>query len=125
MAIKFNSQMLLNDKPLPVKVCVAKGFIERLKGLLFTKSLSPGHGMYIKPCSEVHSFGMAYALDVVFLDDQLKVIKLDVLPKHSIRMCRGAKSVIELPECSINELGIKLGDHFSFCSELELEEILT
>lgn len=125
MAIKFHSQLILNGMPLPIKICLAVGFVERLRGLLFTDSLYPGHGMYFKPCSEVHSFGMAYALDVLFLDSQEKVINLDVLPKHNMRRCRGAKSVVELSEGSIERLGIKLGDTVSFSSALEFEEILT
>lgn len=125
MAIKFNCQMLHNEKPLPIQLCVAAGFVERLRGLLFTENLSPNHGMYIKPCSEVHSFGMAYALDVVFLDSESKVIKLDVLPKRSMRRCRRARSVIELSKGSVEKLGFKLGDHLSFCSELEFEEVLS
>ncbi|MEE9334677.1 MAG: DUF192 domain-containing protein [Granulosicoccaceae bacterium] len=125
MAIKFNSRILLNDKPLAVELCVAAGFVARLRGLLFTDSLSPNHGMYIKSCSEVHSFGMAYPLDIVFLDNESKIIRVDILPRHSMRRCRDATAVIELSEGSVEILGMKLGDLLSFCSQSEFEEVLS
>ncbi len=125
MAIEFNEKVKINGNPIPVELYVASGFFERLKGLLLTESLSPKQGMYIKPCSEVHSFGMAYALDIVFLDKKSNVIKLVGLPKRSVRRCRSAAAVIELSEGNIEKLGIKIGDQLSFCSELEIEGVLS
>lgn len=125
MANKHNSQMMLNNTPLPVEIIVATSFLQRLKGLLFTESLSECYGMYIKPCSKVHSFGMAYALDIVFLNDKSNVVQLDNLQIHRIRSCRGAKAVIELSQGSIEQHGIKLGDHLSFCSDVEYEGVLS
>ena len=125
MVNKINNQMMINNTPLPVELIVAKGFLQRLKGLLFTESLSEYHGLYIKPCSMVHSFGMAYPLDLVFLNDESKVVKLDNLQTRSIQCCRGATAVIELSQGGIEQHGIKLGDHLSFGSEVEYEGVLS
>ena len=48
----------------------------RLRGLLGTKRLEPGEGLWIKPSNQIHMFGMPYALDLVFLDDAGRVLRL-------------------------------------------------
>ena len=116
MAIKFDRQMLVNDQRLPVNLCVASGFFQRLRGLLFTDSLKKDQGMYIKPCSDVHSIGMAYPLDIVFIDKESKVIKLAKLPTRSMQSCRGAAGVVELPEGSIESFGIRHCDTITYVS---------
>lgn len=114
MAIEFNRPMLLNQKRMPVDLCIATGFFQRLRGLLFTGTLNKNHGMYIKPCSDVHSIGMTYPLDVVFFDKESKVIKLANLPTRSMQRCKGAAGVVELPEGSIKRLGIQLSDLITY-----------
>ncbi len=114
MAINFDKPMLLNQKPLPVNLCVATGFFQRLRGLLFTDTLNNNQGLYIKPCRDVHSIGMAYSLDVVFLDKDSRVIKLAKLPVRSMQRCQSAAGVVELPEGSIKQLGIQLSDRITY-----------
>jgi uncharacterized membrane protein (UPF0127 family) len=46
----------------------------RLRGLLGTSGLAPGEGLWIRPCRQVHMFGMRYPIDVVFLDERLGVV---------------------------------------------------
>ena len=46
----------------------------RLRGLLGTSGLAAGDGLWIRPCRQVHMFGMRYPIDVLFLDDGLGVV---------------------------------------------------
>ena len=46
----------------------------RLRGLLGTSELVPGDGLWIRPCRQVHMFGMRYPIDVVFLDERFDVV---------------------------------------------------
>src|SRR5215210_694276 len=47
---------------------VAASSWRRMRGLLGRPPLRPGQGLLIVPCRGVHSFGMAYSIDVVHLD---------------------------------------------------------
>ena len=47
----------------------------RLRGLLGTKRLDPGHGLWLRPCRQIHMFGMRYAVDAVFLDEHQRVVR--------------------------------------------------
>jgi uncharacterized membrane protein (UPF0127 family) len=42
----------------------------RLRGLLFRAPLGPKEGLLILPCQGVHTFGMRYPIDVVYVDRQ-------------------------------------------------------
>ncbi|MFA5139359.1 MAG: DUF192 domain-containing protein [Elusimicrobiota bacterium] len=48
----------------------------RAKGLLGRESLAQDEGMWIVPCSMVHTFFMRFAIDVVFLDRENKVLRV-------------------------------------------------
>jgi len=43
-------------------------FWERMIGLLGRRALPAGHGLLIVPCGAVHTLGMRFAIDLVFLD---------------------------------------------------------
>jgi uncharacterized membrane protein (UPF0127 family) len=80
----------------------------RLRGLLGTRSLEAGEGLWIKPCRQVHMFGMRYAIDVVFLDKELRVVgTVSALAPNKIspKVSR-AESVLELPVGSIERTGL-------------------
>src|SRR5262249_50075920 len=70
----------------------------RLRGLLGTKRLEPGEGLWIKPSNQIHMFGMRYAIDVVFLDDGGRVLRLvhGLSPNRVSPRVAGATSVLEL-----------------------------
>lgn len=41
--------------------------LERMRGLLSRPPLQDGEGMLLAPCASVHTFGMRYPIDLVFL----------------------------------------------------------
>ena len=71
----------------------------RLKGLLGTRTLAPGDGLWIRPCRQVHMVGMRYAIDLVFLDDGHRIVRtVSGLAPHRISpKVVEAQSVLELP----------------------------
>jgi uncharacterized protein len=79
-------------------VPVATSYRARLLGLAFLDRDEAGEGLLIPRCRAVHTFGMRFALDLVFLDEQARVFQLRrvVRPNRLVR-CRGAASVLELP----------------------------
>lgn len=94
---------------------IADSFWKRLKGLLGTKFLGEGHGLVIKPCSSVHTFGMAYSIDVLFVDDKDRIIKIiGDMPAGKVAMATGASYVIELPIGTVCQAMCSLGDILEF-----------
>ena len=77
------------------EVRAAWSFWTRLKGLLGTPAGKTG--LWLKPCKVVHTFGIKYPLDLIFLDKDLKVVKivLSVKPCHPSVGCAGADSILE------------------------------
>ena len=55
---------------------VADSFWTRLFGLLGSRKLESGQGLYLIPCKHIHMLGMTYPIDCVFLDCQLRVTGL-------------------------------------------------
>jgi uncharacterized membrane protein (UPF0127 family) len=54
-------------------VILATTLFARMRGLLGRKSLGAETAMVIDPCSSIHTLGMKFALDVVFLDSKNKI----------------------------------------------------
>src|SRR5213593_3356041 len=71
----------------------------RLRGLLGTKRLDPGDGLWLRPCRQIHMFGMRYAVDAVFLDERQRVVRAlsGLAPWRLSPWVRDAESVLELP----------------------------
>ena len=57
-------------------VIVANTLFSRMRGLLGRKSLGPDTAMVIDPCSSIHTLGMRFAIDVLFLDSKNRVISI-------------------------------------------------
>jgi hypothetical protein len=71
--------------------------LARMRGLLGRASLEPGESMLFRPAGSIHMLFMRFAIDAVFCDRDLVVLK--VVPNlRPWRMAsqRGAKVVIEL-----------------------------
>lgn len=80
-----------------LRICERTG--DRLKGLLGTRRLDDDQAVWIRPCNAIHTFFMLMTIDVVFVDDELRVIKL-IRAMTPWRIClpvRRAAGVIEGP----------------------------
>jgi uncharacterized protein len=79
-------------------VPVAIGLGSRLLGLARLDRAEAGPGLLIPRCSGVHTFGMRFELDIVFLDRRGRTIseRLGVPPRRFARDGR-AVAVLELP----------------------------
>jgi hypothetical protein len=91
---------------------VADTSLTRLFGLLGKRHLNTGRGLWIKPSSGVHTLGMMFAIDVIGLDKELRVLRLwsDLRPFRVTSVSTKIRSVIELPAGRIVECGVQLGD---------------
>jgi uncharacterized protein len=93
-------------------LALANTLFARFKGLLGTSALPAGAGLWIKPCKGVHTFGMKFPIDVLFLDKEKRVVGLaKTLPPNRIsRLYARASSVIELPAGTIDAAGSCIGN---------------
>ena len=94
---------------------VADSGVKRNKGLLGRKGLAPGEGLWIMPCESVHTFGMQFSIDLVYLDRKLRIRKVcnNVAPWR-ISACLSAHSVIELPSGTVVATRSTSGDTLEF-----------
>jgi hypothetical protein len=93
---------------------VADGYFSRLVGLLGTTGrwARPGKGLWIVPSHGVHTIGMLYALDLVFLNRDLVVVDVEehVRPFRISKVSFKADSVLELPVHSVYRTETRVGD---------------
>lgn len=93
---------------------VADGYFSRLLGLLGTtpRWARPGKGLWIVPSHGVHTIGMMYALDLVFLDANHKVVDVEehVRPFRISKVSFKAESVLELPAHTVFRTETRVGD---------------
>jgi uncharacterized membrane protein (UPF0127 family) len=94
---------------------VADSSAKRRTGLLKHDKLEPGSGLWIAPCEAVHSFGMRFAIDLVYLDKKKKVRKVrrEMIPRR-LSACLTAHSVLELPVGTIDASRTEPGDQLAF-----------
>jgi uncharacterized membrane protein (UPF0127 family) len=85
--------------------------ITRLIGLLGKRTLCAGEGLWIKPSSGVHTFGMRFAIDVVGLDRDMRVVKLwsRVKPQRITCISTRVRSVLELAAGEIEARSLQIG----------------
>jgi len=84
--------------------------LARMKGLLGRRELPAGEGLLIRPTSGVHTAFMRFAIDVVFLDRDLRVLAVrpDVRPWRAVAK-RGAHAALELAAGEAARVGLEAG----------------
>ena len=93
----------------------ADSFLSRLHGLIGVKELPEGDGLLIIPANQVHTNFMSIPIDILYLDDDYRVIDFDesMKPYRFGRMRRGAHCVLELPAGAVQSYGVQKGDMLS------------
>jgi len=93
---------------------LADGYFSRLVGLLGKTRCwaRPGHALWILPSHGVHTIGMMFAIDLVFLDRDWRVVHVQeyVRPFRISRVALKAQSVLELPPYTVFRSGTQVGD---------------
>jgi uncharacterized membrane protein (UPF0127 family) len=89
---------------------VASTSESRRTGLLKHASLNAGEGLWIVPSEGVHTVGMKFPIDIVFLSRTRTVLKTcHAVPKWRVALCLRAHSVLELPAGAIAASGTAPG----------------
>ena len=94
--------------------------LTRLKGLLGRRELPPGEGLLLRPASSIHMFFMRFAIDAVWVDRELTVLKISSeLAPWRTAACRGARGVVELPAGEAARRGIRVGERLGLRERAE------
>jgi uncharacterized membrane protein (UPF0127 family) len=111
---------------LSLNVKAADTMLSRLRGLIGRFRLRPDEGIWVVPSQGVHTFGLFFPIDLIYLDEDYKVI-------HVVEYFRPFKigpiktqagSVLELPTHTIYSSHTQLGDQLVICVAGEMEERL-
>jgi uncharacterized membrane protein (UPF0127 family) len=93
-------------------VTVADTFLRRLRGWLGRSEVRKGEGLWIVPSRAVHTRGMGFPIDVLFLDRSFRVVaaKENMHPGRMTRVWWKARTVLELPAGTLQRTGTCVGD---------------
>ncbi len=104
--------LCINDRSRPLVRHFTPAFRwhQRLIGLLGRRQLPDDEALWLRPCGSVHTFGMRFAIDVLFLDADDTVVHVE----HGLTPWRVARasavSVVELAAGVARRNGIDVGD---------------
>lgn len=95
-----------------LRILIAETGIERLKGLMFRKDLSLDTGLFLVKCNWVHSCFMKFAIDLIFIDENMIVneIVYDFKPWRMGSPVFKAKHTLELKAGGAKHHNINIGD---------------
>ena len=97
------------------RVEVARNGAARRSGLLGKQALAPGEGLWLAPCEAIHTFFMRFAVDLIYLDRQLRVKKVRAaVPSWRLSACLSAHSVLELGAGTAHTTNTQPGDQLEF-----------
>lgn len=87
----------MQERELPggLRLATAGSYWQRGLGLMGVEDLPPGRALAIPRCSSVHTFWMRFPIDLVWLDGDGKVLRIDYGVRRTIKACRGARTVVE------------------------------
>ncbi|MGH9691135.1 MAG: DUF192 domain-containing protein [Candidatus Acidiferrales bacterium] len=95
---------------------VADSYVRRLVGLLgkTPRWAQLGSGLWIVPSRGVHTIGMLFPIDLIFLNKEKEVVHLEeyIRPFRISRVSLKASSVLEVPPHTIYRSGTQVGDSF-------------
>jgi len=94
-----------SNSPLHFKVYKADKLFSRIFGLLGTEQLDHSHVLYIPSCSSIHTIGMKYPIDVLFVDKTGVIIKkiTNLLPNRFTKLYMKADGVLEFAAGEIDK----------------------
>jgi len=113
--VRLQVRNLTRQTLLASHVDVASSGPKRAKGLLGRTGLGAGEAMWIVPCEAVHTIGMQFPIDLVYIDRKHRVRKVtSSVPPWRLSACLSAHSIIELAAGVIQDTQTERGDILEF-----------
>jgi uncharacterized protein len=111
---------------LSLNVTAADTIFSRLRGLIGRLKLRSDEGIWVVPSRGIHTLGLLFPLDLIYLDEHYRVIHLvEYFPSFRIAPLKTqAESVLELPTHTIYSSQTQPGDELVICVAEEMESRL-
>jgi uncharacterized membrane protein (UPF0127 family) len=99
------------DRSHRIPVALARTFWSRLRGWMGLPASHAGAGLWLQPCSSVHTFGMRFPIDIVYVgaDGTVLAVREQVSPWRLTAPVRGARAVLEVPGGTAGRQGLLAG----------------
>jgi uncharacterized membrane protein (UPF0127 family) len=96
----------------------------RLKGLLGRSRLAPEDGIWLSPSSGIHTFGMRFAVDLIYLDATRRVVYLveQFGPFRISPIKTKCASILEMRTRSIYLSNTQIGDELLICAPEDIKQ---
>ena len=109
---------------LSLGVSPADTHMTRLRGLLGRMKLRRQDGLWVVPCQGIHTIGLLFPIDVIYLDERWRVIHLieHLGPFRIAPIRRQSSSVLEMPPRTIYSSNTQVGDKLLICPPDEMEK---
>ena len=110
---------------LGLRVAPADTLFARLKGLLGRLRLKPDDGIWLVPSLGIHTIGMLFAIDLIYLDEANRVIHLveNLAPCRISPIRIKCASILELKSKSIFSSNTQVGDYLLVCTPDEIRDL--
>ena len=104
------------ERKIASEIKKASSLWARTKGLLGSQKLTSQQGLWIHPGKSIHTIGMTYNIDVIYIDKQQIVKKLvqNIAPFRLSFAAKNTYSVLELQAGKISESDIRVNDQLIF-----------
>ncbi|WP_207308879.1 DUF192 domain-containing protein [Marinobacter salicampi] len=107
---RYPSIRLLAGQNAVIETYLARTWPRRFRGLLGKRALCQNEGLLLSPCRSIHTFGMPYAIDVVFLDEQARILAIEPhVQKGRVLKCSPAHATLELRSGAARRHGLQVG----------------
>ena len=95
---------------------LAGSWFARLRGLLGAPEPRNGEGLLLVPCNAIHTYGMSFPLDVLFLSEEGRVVQAvaELHPGRRTERVNEGVYVLELPVGTIARTSTQVGDEVSW-----------
>lgn len=94
------------------RVMLANTALTRLRGLLGRWRLESDEALWLRPCNGIHTIGMLFAIDAIFLDQELRIVRVieNLRPFRVTMPYLRARSVLEMAAHSVARFQLRTGD---------------
>lgn len=111
---EINTPMIINTRSgrsVASSVELATTRRQRRRGLLGRDGLVAGSAFVLAPCRAVHTIGMRFPIDVIFIDDEGCVVKVvSQMGAWRMAMAGAAAITIELWAGALHAIDVRVGD---------------
>ncbi|HEY5557314.1 DUF192 domain-containing protein [Acetobacterium sp.] len=109
-------RVLKNEVVLANQIRVADHFIQKLVGLLKDKGLNCEQGLLLSGCKQVHTIGMRFPIDVIFMSKEGEILHIenDMSSGKVSKYVKRAFYTLELKAGAAKEHNLLIHDHITF-----------